>query len=104
MAKKKKIKSKSGNDGKTNWTDIDVLVGPPAKEDGPKRLGIRQGQETLIVTCTKRLYDYSLHYVDYSDLKSYGPYVHCNAPEGSCLLCQVGKPVVKRYSHASFFH
>ena len=55
MAKKKKKKSKSGNDGKTNWTDVDVLVGPIAKEDGPKRLGIRQDEENLIVTCTRRL-------------------------------------------------
>jgi hypothetical protein len=94
MAKKKK---NGGNSKGGGWILVDAIGGPPPKDEGLRSFGIKQGKEALIVTCTKRLYDYSLHYVDYSDLKSYGPYVHCIDPGGSCLLCQVGIPVAKKY-------
>jgi len=91
--KKKKKKRERGNGG---WTTYDVVVGPPQKEDGIKLVKIRQIEEILIITCTKKVHPFSLHYIDYPDLKSYGPYVLCNAPEGACILCQAGKPITKK--------
>lgn len=95
--KKKSGKGSSNNGNGKGWTMIDSIGGPPLEEDGLSLLKLRQGEEVLIFTCTKRLYDFNLHYVDYPDLRNYGPYVHCNTSDGACVLCQIGKPVVNKY-------
>jgi hypothetical protein len=97
--KKKKKKNKNGKSGKDNgWTTIDAVGGGPlAMEVGINLLKIREGEENMLVLFTKKMYPFSLHFQTYPDLRSYGPYVHCNGPEGSCILCRAGKPMVKKF-------